>query len=120
MKHTALVAALLLSASPAYAQFGGLDRLKKGAETAKKVADLNISEKDERAIGEVVSSKLIDRFGQFLVFGPYGQIFKRNESFEIGRFVLAGVRRKQSRFRRRRIEITETFHRARTQRLAQQ
>jgi predicted Zn-dependent protease len=65
MKHIALVAALLLSTSPAYAQFGGLDRLKKGAETAKKVADVNISEKDERAIGEGVSGKLIDRFGVY-------------------------------------------------------
>lgn len=63
MKHTALAVALLLSAAPAYAQFGQLDRLKKGADTAKKVADINISEKDERAIGEAVSAKLIERFG---------------------------------------------------------
>ena len=63
MKHTALAVALLLSAAPAYAQFGQLDRLKKGADTAKKVADINISERDERAIGEAVSAKLIERFG---------------------------------------------------------
>lgn len=63
MKHTALAVALLLSAAPASAQFGQLDRLKKGADTAKKVADINISEKDERAIGEAVSAKLIERFG---------------------------------------------------------
>ena len=65
MKHTALAVALLVSASPAYAQFGQLDKLKRGADTAKKVADINISEKDERAIGEAVSAKLIDRFGVF-------------------------------------------------------
>ena len=63
MKHTALAVALLLSAAPASAQFGQLDRLKKGADTAKKVADINISERDERAIGEAVSAKLIERFG---------------------------------------------------------
>ncbi|MGH8636837.1 MAG: M48 family metalloprotease [Burkholderiales bacterium] len=65
MKHTALAVAFLLSAAPAFAQFGALDRLKKGADTAKKVADLNISEKDERAIGEAVSLKLVDRFGVY-------------------------------------------------------
>ncbi len=65
MKHTALAVAFLLSAGPAFAQFGALDRLKKGADTAKKVADLNISEKDERAIGEAVSAKLVDRFGVY-------------------------------------------------------
>jgi predicted Zn-dependent protease len=63
MKYMALAVALLLSASPASAQFGQLDKLKRGADTAKKVADVNISDKDERAIGEAVSVKLIDAFG---------------------------------------------------------
>jgi beta-barrel assembly-enhancing protease len=63
MKQTALALAILLASSPAYAQFGGLDRLRRGAEQAKKVADINISESDERKIGEAVSAKLIDAFG---------------------------------------------------------
>jgi predicted Zn-dependent protease len=54
---------LLLTAAPAHAQFGKLGQIQKRAEQAKKVADLNISDKDERAIGESVSAKLIDRFG---------------------------------------------------------
>jgi predicted Zn-dependent protease len=57
--------ALLLSAAPAYAQFGKLGQLQKRAEQAKKVADINISDRDERAIGEAVSAKLIDRFGVY-------------------------------------------------------
>ncbi|MGH9372464.1 MAG: M48 family metalloprotease, partial [Vicinamibacterales bacterium] len=65
MNYTALAVALLLSASPAYAQFGQLDRLKRGADAAKKVADVQISDKDERAIGEAVSAKLIDDFGVY-------------------------------------------------------
>jgi Zn-dependent protease with chaperone function len=63
MKHTALALAVWFCASSASAQFGQLDRIVRGAETAKKVADINISDKDERAIGEAVSAKLIDRFG---------------------------------------------------------
>jgi Zn-dependent protease with chaperone function len=67
MKPTAIAFALAIvfAASPAFAQFGQLDRITRGAETAKKVADLNISDKDERAIGEAVSAKLIDRFGVY-------------------------------------------------------
>lgn len=63
MKHSVLAVALLLSASPAYAQFGKLGEITKRADQAKKVSEINISEKDERAIGEAVSAKLIDRFG---------------------------------------------------------
>jgi predicted Zn-dependent protease len=65
MRHIVLALSVVMAAAPAYAQFGGLDRLAKGAATAKKVADLNISEKDERAIGEAVSAKLIERFGVY-------------------------------------------------------
>jgi predicted Zn-dependent protease len=63
MKPTAVIAALLLSVSPAYAQFGKLGDLAKHADQVKKITDLNINEKDERAIGEGVSAKLVDRFG---------------------------------------------------------
>jgi predicted Zn-dependent protease len=63
MKHTAVALTLALAATPAYAQFGKLGEITKRAEQAKKVADINISDKDERAIGESVSAKLVDRFG---------------------------------------------------------
>lgn len=63
MKKTALAVAFLLSASPAFAQFGGLDKVVRGAETAKKVADIKLTDHDERVIGEHVSAMLIDRFG---------------------------------------------------------
>ena len=64
MKHTAFALAFLLLSSPAFAQFGKLGDLTKHADTAKKAFDaVNISEKDERALGEAVSQKLIDRFG---------------------------------------------------------
>jgi predicted Zn-dependent protease len=63
MKHTAIAIALLLSAAPAHAQLGQLGGITRRAEQVKKIADVNISDKDERAIGEAVSAKLIDRFG---------------------------------------------------------
>lgn len=65
MKHVILAVALLATASPAAAQLGGLDRIRQRAEQAKKIADINISEKDERAIGMVVSERLISRFGVY-------------------------------------------------------
>ena len=63
MKQTVVALTLVLAAAPAYAQFGKLGEITKRAEQAKKVTDLKISEMDERAIGESVSAKLIDRFG---------------------------------------------------------
>jgi predicted Zn-dependent protease len=63
MKTAALAVAILLSASPAFAQFGKLGEIGKRAGQVKKVAELKVTEKDERAIGEAVSLKLIDRFG---------------------------------------------------------
>ena len=64
MKHTAFAVAFVLLSSPASAQFGRLGEITKRADQAKKAFDaVNISEKDERALGEAVSQKLIDRFG---------------------------------------------------------
>ncbi len=64
MKHTAFAVAFVLLSSPAFAQFGNLGEITKRADQAKKAFDaVNISEKDERALGESVSQKLIDRFG---------------------------------------------------------
>ena len=61
MKTTALCVALTIGlASPAAAQLG---QIRRGVDAAKKVSDMIITEKDERAIGEGASQMLIDRFG---------------------------------------------------------
>jgi beta-barrel assembly-enhancing protease len=62
MKQIVLAVALSLSAGPAYAQFG-VGEVTRRAGQAKKISEINISDKNERAIGEAVSAKLIDRFG---------------------------------------------------------
>jgi predicted Zn-dependent protease len=62
MKQIVLAVALSLSAGPAYAQFG-VGEITRRAGQAKKLSEINIGEKDERAIGDAVSAKLIDRFG---------------------------------------------------------
>ena len=53
-------AVALVLASPAHAQLGGL---MKGAQVAKKVADLNISEEQEHQIGAQVSQNIRQRYG---------------------------------------------------------
>ena len=65
MKQIALALTLtfVFSTGPANAQFGGIERLKGRADQVRKIADINIGERDERAIGEAVSAKLVDRFG---------------------------------------------------------
>jgi predicted Zn-dependent protease len=66
VKHTILVAALLTLAVPAHAQLGGLGGLKKiqqAKEAKDKLDGLNVSEEEERAIGEDVSAKIRQRFG---------------------------------------------------------
>jgi predicted Zn-dependent protease len=65
MKKVVFAAALTLMASPAFAQLPGLGKLNKVVSTAQKLADLNISDKDERAIGDQVSARLVDRFGVY-------------------------------------------------------
>lgn len=65
MKKTALAIAMLLTATPAFAQLGQLGTLKKRVDQASKVADLNMSEKDERALGEEVSGKIRKEFGVY-------------------------------------------------------
>lgn len=56
----------LALAAPAHAadgQFGQIGRIKDRVDQARKLADIHISDKDERAIGDAVSQKLIERFG---------------------------------------------------------
>jgi predicted Zn-dependent protease len=71
MKAAAFVLAaafLAAGAVPAYAQFGGaLGKIKKGADQAadakQKYDDWNITDAEERQLGEQVSTKLRQRFG---------------------------------------------------------
>jgi beta-barrel assembly-enhancing protease len=60
--RTALAALVaLLVASPAHAQLGSV--LKKAQEAKKKVDSAHINEQDERALGEQVSAKLVEKYG---------------------------------------------------------
>ena len=66
MKNVALSLAISLIATPAFAQLGGiLNKANKAKETADKVKALNVSEKDERAIGENVSVQVRKEFGVY-------------------------------------------------------
>jgi predicted Zn-dependent protease len=66
MRTVAVLAAFTVAnglAAPASAQFGNLGKITKRAQQVQKLADLDISDRDERAIGEQVSARLVDRFG---------------------------------------------------------
>jgi predicted Zn-dependent protease len=68
---TLVLSALFLvsAAAPARAQFGALGKIKnaadKAADAKQKYDDWNITDKEERAIGEDVSLKLRSRFGVY-------------------------------------------------------
>jgi predicted Zn-dependent protease len=62
-KGLVLAAAFALSAAPAWAQFGGLDKLKKGAEIVKKADDIHFSDAEEQELGRGVSEKVRAKFG---------------------------------------------------------
>jgi predicted Zn-dependent protease len=61
----AVLAMLALSAAPADAQLGGLSGALKKAQTVKKVADLKVTEAEERQIGQQVSDKIVEEFGVY-------------------------------------------------------
>jgi predicted Zn-dependent protease len=67
MKQSVIIAAMLALGAPAYAQLGGLTQGLQKAQQAKdakdKVDGLNITDEDERKIGEDVSAKIRLRFG---------------------------------------------------------
>src|SRR5262245_36015897 len=67
MKRTAMALLMLTLSAPAYAQLGGIGGALKKAQTAKdtkdKIDDLNVTEAEERKIGEDVSAKIRTRFG---------------------------------------------------------
>ncbi|HJR61111.1 MAG TPA: M48 family metalloprotease [Vicinamibacterales bacterium] len=65
MKHAAFALALVLTASPAYAQLGGLGKAIRVKEKADKIRNLVVTEADERKIGEKVSDRVRVEFGVF-------------------------------------------------------
>jgi predicted Zn-dependent protease len=64
-----LGALLVIGASPAHAQLGALGKLKKGADKAvdakQKYDDYNVTDQEEKELGEQVSLKLRDHFGVY-------------------------------------------------------
>ena len=63
MRNATLVVALLLGATPAFAQLGNLGEITKRAGQAQQLAELNISEKEERDLGDRVSATVRAEFG---------------------------------------------------------
>src|SRR5580765_5131906 len=64
MKHSMILVALLAVAAPAHAQLGGiLNKAQKIQDAKGKFDDLNVTEEEERTIGEQVSAKIRQRFG---------------------------------------------------------
>lgn len=66
MKSAAFVLVAVLTASPAYAQIGGLiNKAQKAKETKDKIDDLNINDKEERQLGDQVSASLLQKYGVY-------------------------------------------------------
>lgn len=66
MKPAVFVIVPLLAAAPAHAQLGGiLNKANKARQAADKVADLAITEEEERTIGERASASLREKFGVY-------------------------------------------------------
>lgn len=64
MKRTLITLVLVALTAPAYAQIGGIGGALKKAQASKQVFDdMNITEAEERQIGDDVSAKIRDRFG---------------------------------------------------------
>jgi beta-barrel assembly-enhancing protease len=59
----AAMVALAIGASPAFAQFGNVSGVLKKAQTVKKLADIKVTEAEEKQIGQQVSDKMIEQFG---------------------------------------------------------
>ena len=59
------VAALAIGAQPAAAQFGGVTGALNKAVTIKKIADVKVTDAEERQIGQQVSDKMVEVFGVY-------------------------------------------------------
>jgi beta-barrel assembly-enhancing protease len=66
MKSAAFVLAFVLAAVPAHAQLGGLlNKAQKANDAKNKLDDLNITEQEERQLGEQVSTNLVAKYGVY-------------------------------------------------------
>jgi predicted Zn-dependent protease len=66
MKAAAFVVAAVLIAAPAHAQLGGLiNKAQKANDAKSKYDDLNITDQEERQLGEQVSRNLTDKYGVY-------------------------------------------------------
>jgi beta-barrel assembly-enhancing protease len=69
MRYAILALAFVLTASPGFAQIGGLSRAVRKADETKdrvdKIRDMIISDADERKIGELVSERVRREFGVY-------------------------------------------------------
>jgi predicted Zn-dependent protease len=63
MRTAAFAVIIVLAGSPAYAQFGRLGEIQKRAGQAKRIADLDFSDQEERQIGDAASSRVRSEFG---------------------------------------------------------
>lgn len=54
-----------LGAGPAFAQFGRLNDLANKAVKVKKIADLKVTDAEERLIGQEVSDRIVETFGVY-------------------------------------------------------
>ena len=61
----ALLTALSIGVRPAAAQLGGLTGALNKAATVKKIADLKVTDAEERQIGQAVSDKIVETFGVY-------------------------------------------------------
>ena len=59
------VAAVAIGAQPAAAQFGGVTGALNKAVTIKKIADVKVTDAEERQIGQQVSDKMVEVFGVY-------------------------------------------------------
>ena len=65
MTKVACALAVLLVATPAFAQIGGISGAVRRVDQAQKILDIKMSEEEERQLGEQVSTALCDRFGVY-------------------------------------------------------
>jgi predicted Zn-dependent protease len=64
LQSIVIAVALVSIGAPAHAQLGGLlDKAQKARDAKAKLDDLNVSDEEERKIGEDVSTKIRTRFG---------------------------------------------------------
>ena len=61
----AVVAAVSMSVRPAAAQLGGVTGALRKAQAVKRLADLKVTDAEERQIGQQVSDKIVETFGVY-------------------------------------------------------